>query len=271
MPTLKELLKDKLNEKELSLVPNSYDTVGSIAIFAELKKELKNKEKIIAKVLMQNNSHILTIAKKTGKYSGKYRLPKISIIAGIKTKEAIHKENNCIFKLNIEKCYFSVRSANERLRISRLVKDNESVMVLFSGIAPFPLVIEKNSNPKEIYGIEVNKRCHKYAQENLKLNKSKKIRLIKGNVKKELPKLKKKFDRIIMPYPSDSFSYLKLALNHINKNGTIHFYTFGQEKDISKLKQKILSYSNNIKIKDILKAGHYSPYTYRLCFDLAIT
>ena len=149
--------------------------------------------------------------------------------------------------------------------------ENESILVMFSGIAPFPLVIEKNSNPNEIYAVELNKKCHKYAEENLKLNNSKKINLLRGNVKKVLPKLKKYFDRIIMPHPSDSFSYLKLALNYVKSGGIIHFYTFGQEKDISKLKQKILSYSNNIKIKDILKAGHYSPYTYRLCFDLAIT
>jgi tRNA (guanine37-N1)-methyltransferase len=245
--------------------PKSFDQVGTIAIFNEFPR--KNRDKIAKSML---NQRIRTVALKTKSHSGKLRLPKIKILAGDKTKETIHKENGVLLKTHIEKCYFSVRSSNERLRIAKLVNDNESILVMFSGIAPFPLVIEKNANPKEIYAIELNKKCHKYATENLKLNKSKKVYLIKGNVKKALPKLNKSFDRILMPHPSDSFSYLDLALKYISPKGTIHFYIFGQEKEISELKKKITSHSEKIKIKNVIKAGYYAPYTYRLCFDLAI-
>ena len=271
MPTLKELLKDKLSEKELSLMPNSYDTVGSIAIFAELKKELKKKEKIISETLMQNNKHILTVAKKTGKYSGKYRVPKINIIAGIKTKEAIHKENNCIFKLDIEKCYFSSRSASERLRLSKLIKNDESILVMFSGIGVFPIVISKNSKPKEIYGIEINPTAHKYAEENKKLNKANNVTFLKGDVKKIIPKIKNKFDRIIMPLPKSAEDFLETAIK-ISKKGTIfHFYDFSQEKDfpeqsINKIKSKI----KNFKVLNSILCGRYSPYTHRVCIDFQI-
>src|SRR3989338_11705439 len=107
--------------------PKSFDQIGTIAIFNEFPR--KNRQKLVKSIL---NQRIRTVAIKTKAYSGKLRLPKIKIIAGDKTKETAHKENNVLLKLNIEKCYFSVRSANERLRISRLVNDNESVMVLFS-------------------------------------------------------------------------------------------------------------------------------------------
>ena len=73
-----------------------------------------------------------------------------------------------------------------------------------------------------------------------------------------------------MPHPSDSFSYLLFALNYVQRKGIIHFYTFGQEKDIKDIRNKILSYSKKIKIKKIIKCGNYAPYTYRLCFDLQI-
>ena len=191
-------------------------------------------------------------------------------MAGKKTKETIHKESGCLFKLNIEKCYFSVRSSNERLRIAKQVKNNELILIMFSGVSPFPLIIEKHSNPKEIYAIELSKECHKYAQENLILNKSRKIKLFQGDVKKVLPKINKKFDRIIMPHPTDSFSYLNLALKYIKKKGIVHFYVFGQEKEINEIKNKILSHSKRIKIKKIVKAGYLAPNTYRLCFDLNI-
>ena len=240
----------------------SFDQVGGIAVF----NEKISKER--AKAFL--NNRIKTVAYKSKKYSGRLRLPKITILAGKKTKEAIHKESGCSFKLNIEKCYFSVRSSNERLRIAKQVKNNELILVMFSGVIPFPIIIEKHSNPKEIYAIELNKECHKYAKENLILNHSSKIKLFQGNVKRVLPRIKKRFDRILMPLPKSSYDYLPLALKHIKKNGIINYYTFGQEKEIKDIKNRILSYSNKIKIKKIVKCGNYAPYTYRLCFDLQI-
>ena len=235
----------------------SFDQIGNIAVFNEkITKET-------AKSLL--NKKTQTVAYKSKSYSGKLRLPKIKVIIGINTKETTHKESKCLFKLNIEKCYFSVRSSNERLRIAKQVKKDESILVMFSGIAPFPLVIEKNSNPKEIYAIELNKVCHKYAKENLILNKSKKIKLFQGDVKKVLPKINKKFDRILMPLPKDAESFLPLAKKYLKKKGIIHYYTFGQEKDIKDIKEKL-----DFKIKKVVKCGQYSPYTYRLCFDLQI-
>lgn len=239
----------------------SYDIIGSIIVF----NEKISREK--AKPFLNNN--VKTVAYKSRKYSGRLRIPKITILAGEKTKETLHKESGCLFKLNIEKCYFSVRSSNERLRIAKQVKNNESVLVMFSGVIPFPLVIEKHSNPKEIYAIELSRECHKYAEENLILNKSKKIKLFQGDVKKVLPEIKKKFDRILMPLPKSSESYLDLAVKYTKKKGIIHYYTFGQEKEINNIKNKILSHSKRIKIKKVVKAGYTAPYTYRLCFDLA--
>src|SRR3989338_10268696 len=111
----------------------SFDQIGNIIVFNEEISKEKAKSFI--------NNRIKTVAYKSKKYSGKLRLPRITILAGEKTKETIHKESGCLFKLNIEKCYLSVRSSNERLRIARQVKNNESVLVMFSGISPFPLVI----------------------------------------------------------------------------------------------------------------------------------
>ncbi len=262
---LKQALKEKLTRKELSLVPSSFDVVGSIAIFNDFSKELKNKEKIIADALMSLNPPIKTVAKKSGKYSGRLRTPKITIISGIKTKETIHKENNCILRLNIEKCYFSSRLANERLRIAKQVKKGEEVLVLFSGIAPYQCVIAKNSKPKEVYGIELNKTAHKYAEENIKLNKLTNIHLLQGDVKKILPKLNKKFDRIIMPLPKDSPKYLPLVLKKLKPKGVIHLYLFAREENF---KEIIKEYKRIFSKVNLVSCGLYAPYTHRICLDL---
>mgnify|MGYP001559023069 FL=1 len=271
MTSLKEYIKNVIPKDKLNLVPKSFDQIGSIALFNEFPQELKKDEKIIGNALLKINKNIKTVAVKKEKFLGKFRLQKVRIIAGKKTKETIHKENSIILKLNIEKVYFSPRTSSERARIANSIKQNESVLVMFSGSGILPLVISKNSKAREICGIELNKNAHKYALENLKLNKSKNITLIKGDVKKILPKIKKKFDRIIMPLPKDSESYLDLALKHLNKKGIIHFYDFAKEEDFPKSSiNKIKKHCKKFKILKAVKCGQYSPRTYRVCIDFQV-
>lgn len=271
---LKESLSKKLTKKQLAMVPSSYDVVGDMLIFADFPKELKKKEKAIAESFLAQHKNIKTIAKKTKKYSGKYRLPKLKIIAGKRKKETLHKENNISLKLNVEKVYFSPRISNERLRISKLIKPNESILVMFSGCGVYPLVISKNTKTKEIYGIEINPIAHRYAVENQFLNKLKNIKLFKGDVKNILPKINKKFDRILMPLPKGAESYLKLALSKIKKKGVIHFYDFLKENEFALAMEKIKSIckKKNLKYKilDIVKCGQFSPYVFRVCIDFKI-
>lgn len=261
MNKLKEYLKKYLTKSQLSLVPTSFDVVGDIAIFNEFPKELKKKEKTIANALLKLQKNIRVVAKKSKKYSGRLRTPKITILAGEKRKTATHKESNCLFNLDIEKCYFSTRTGSERLRIAKKVKKNESILVMFSGIAAFPIIIAKNKKPKEIYAIELNKTAHKFAEENIKLNKLTNVKLLKGDVKKVVPTIKKKFDRIIMPLPKSAEKYLPLAEKYLKPKGTIHLYTFAQEKDFKELKKKY-------KAKSLTKCGHYSPNVHRVCLEL---
>jgi len=265
MAWLKKILNNKLTKQQLSLVPRSYDIIGKIAIFSDFPKELKNKEKTISNALIETNKNIETVAKKTSNIYGKYRIRKLKIISGKKTKETIHRENGVQVKLNVEKCYFTPRLNTERLRIASLVKKNETILVMFSGVAIYNLVIAKNSNAKEIYGIEINPTAHKYALENLKLNKNNNIKLFLGDVKKITPKLKVKFDRIIMPLPASSQDYLTDAFKVAKKGTIIHIYTFNLVEIKERLKKE------KAKILNIIKTGQVSTKKYRYCIDFRIT
>ncbi|MBI2651851.1 class I SAM-dependent methyltransferase family protein, partial [Candidatus Woesearchaeota archaeon] len=272
---LKYYLKNKLTNKELKLVPSSFDVVGDILIFSEFPKELAKKEKIIGNTLLENYNRIKTILKKTKKYSGKFRTPKLKVIAGEKRKESICKENNVFIKLDVEKVYFSPRMASERKRIAELIKPNESILVMFSGCAPFPLVIAKNTKCKEIYGVEINRIAHKYALENVKKNKlENKIRLFLGDVKRIMPKLNKKFDRILMPLPKGGENFLNLALKYAKAKGIVHFYDFEHENEFYKTEEKAKKACNRIKRKceilNIVRCGQYSPGFYRVCVDFEV-
>jgi len=267
MVTLKEALKNKIPEEE---IPTSFDIIGNIAIFSKLTNN-KKKQKLIANTLLNLNKNITTILLKSNKIMGKYRLAKYKFLAGKKITETTYKENNCLFNLDVKKCYFNTRLSNERARISKQVKFNETILVMFSGIAVYPIVISKNSKAKEIYAIEANPIAHSYAQKNLVLNKVSNIKLLKGDVKKILPKIKIKFDRIIMPAPKNAEQYLNLIKNKLKRNTIIHFYDFSQEKDFPQESiNRIKKYFDRIKILNTIKCGNVSPYNYRVCIDFQV-
>lgn len=269
----KDYLQSILSKKELNLLGTSFDVVGSILIL-EIPKELKRKEKQIAKAFL-GFKNIGTVVKKAGPHKGRFRLQKYRVLAGIRKKETTHKENKVKIKLNIEQTYFSPRLATERLRIANLIKPKEEVLVMFSGCAPYVLVIAKNSKPRIIYGIEINKKAHKYALENIKLNKINNVALFCGDVRKVLPKLNKKFDRIIMPLPKTGQDFLDLALKFIEDKGVIHFYDFSKEKDfpehsINKIKKACKKAKKRFKVLKSVKCGQYAPREFRVCVDFRV-
>lgn len=271
---LKELLKKELTKKQLEVMPTSFDTVGDILIFNEFPEELNKKEKIIGNKILNTLSNIKVVTKKIGKYSGIYRTPKLKILAGERRKETIHKENNTRLKLHVEKVYFSSRTATERKRISELVKKGEKILVMFSGIAPLPCIISRNSKPKSILGIEINPEAHKYAEENLKLNKIKNVELKNGDVRKILPEIKEKFDRILMPLPKTAEEFLALALSKVKKGGMIHLYSFISLKELPDFKKKIREICKKSKkscrIIKVVKCGQFSPEEFRMSLDIKI-
>ena len=182
--TFKEELKDKLTQKELNSLKTAYDSLGDIAII-EIDEELEPKEKIVGEALIKTNKTIKTVLKKSGIHGGEFRTQDMVYLAGEKTKEAIHKENNVKLKLNVEEVYFSPRLSTERKRLLSKVKKGEDVLVMFSGCAPYPCTISKNTEANMVVGIEKNPEGHKYALKNVKENKLTNVFLINGDVRDE--------------------------------------------------------------------------------------
>jgi len=272
--TIDQLLNGKLTDKELAMLPRTQEIVGNILIL-EIPKELKSKEKLIAEAYLKTNKQVSTVVKKSEVHSGQFRTRKVTILVGKRTKETVHHENGIELKLHLENTYFSARSGSERLRIAQLVKPGEEVLVMFSGAAPYPLVIARNSDARHVTAIELNPLAHDYALENLQLNNLQdKISIIHGDVKHKIPPLKKKFDRIIMPLPKTGEQFLDLALLKSKKGTVIHLYAFLDETEINPYAKRVkeickkLGYS--IKILDKVKCGQFAPGTFRVCFDLKV-
>ncbi len=270
---LREALKKKLTLSEMQNLKAAFDVIGTIAV-VEVPRELVKKQKVIAETLLGLHKNLMTVVKKAGVHKGKFRTQKVRMLAGEKTKETICKENNACFKLNIEKAYFSPRLSTERKRIMELVKPGESVLVMFSGIAPYVCVIAKNTKASEVYGVEANPAAHKYALENVMLNKIKNAKLFLGDVRKVVPKLNKKFDRILMPLPKQASDFLDCALAAAKKGAVVHFYDFEHETEFDKGKEKIVGAckkaGKQCKIIGTFKCGQHAPRIYRICIDFKV-
>ncbi len=247
-----------------------FDIIGSIAIIEASSAASARKT---ANQILKQHSNIMTVMKKKGGHTGKYRIQKLMHVAGEKNTVVIHRENNAQIKLDIAKVYFSPRMAAERLRIARQVKKGEDVLVMFSGCGPYTCVIAKNSKPKRIVAIEANPEAHKYAIENLKLNKITNAVAIKGNAR-NIDRLGK-FDRIIMPLPKGASAFLPAAIKAAKKNAAIHYYDFIVEKEIPetglvKIRKAFAGSSRKHKIIRHVKCGQLAPRAYRVCFDIRI-
>ncbi len=253
----------------------TYDIIGSIAIL-KFKKEIKAREKKkTAEKLLKEHKNIETVLEKSEKIKGRLRVYKIKWLAGEKTRETIHNESSCKFKLDVEKCYFSPRLSGERLEVAGKIKKNDNVLVMFSGAGPYSIVIGKISKPKEVVSVELGRECCKYALENVKLNKLDNVQVIQGDVKRVVPKLARqgrKFDKIVMPRPQLKDSFLKEAFSVAKKNTEIYYYDFG--KDVSGILERIYEESRkakkNIKVLKVKKAGEVAPYKFRWRVDLKI-
>ena len=190
-----------------------YDLFGNIAIVKFPRKTPKKEKLLTAKSLLEQHKQISTVLEKSQKFSGRLRTQKTKFLVGEKTKEALYNENRCEFRLNVDTCYFSPRLSSERKEIAEQVKNNELVLVMFGGVAPFAVVIAKLAKPKKVVSVEISSACEKYARENVKRNKLSNVEIIQGDVRKKIPA--EKFDRIIMARPNLKDSFLDVAFKKI--------------------------------------------------------
>lgn len=250
-----------------------YDTIGNIAIIKSEHRTRKEVNELAKKLLVRHG--ITTVFEKIDKFSGRLRTIKVKHLAGVKTTEALYKENGCLFKLDVDKAYFSPRLANERQKIAGKIKKTDRVLVMFAGVAPYSVVLAKLAKPKRIVSIELGKLPSKYAKENVKMNHVEKIvEVIQGDVKKQIPKLKEKFDVIVMARPNLKDTFLEDALKVSKKGTRIFYYGFSHVDDknamVEELKDQAKKLKRKIKIGKVLESGDIAPFKFRYRVEIKV-
>ncbi|WP_405283506.1 class I SAM-dependent methyltransferase [Methanobrevibacter sp.] len=201
---------------------------------------------------------------------GTKREPVYRILHGSET-ETVNKENGCLFKLDLAKVMWSKGNNNERLRIAKLVRDDETVIDMFAGIGYFSIPIGVHSNAKQVHAIEINPNSYHYLCENIKLNKLDNITPILGDCMVETPKLKA--DRILMGYVKTTHHYLKVAIDSLNEGGILHYHETVPEKLIdSRPIDRIVAQAGDreVELLKINKIKKYSPGVQHVVIDARI-
>lgn len=218
---------------------------------------------------LSDKHNVKTIMKVDHIYGTK-REPVIKLLYGNDT-ETINKENGCLFKLDLKKVMWSKGNNNERIRIAKLVEDNETVIDMFAGIGYFSIPIGVHSNAKQIYSIEINPNSFYYLKENIKLNKISNITPLLGDCINITPDYKA--DRIIMGYVKTTHHYLKVAIDSLNKGGVIHYHETVPEKlmDIRPINRiKELAGDRQVEFLKLNKVKKYSPGVFHVVCDARI-
>ncbi|MGB9756243.1 MAG: class I SAM-dependent methyltransferase [Candidatus Bathyarchaeales archaeon] len=276
---LRKMLSEVLSEDELVYVYNSYDIVGDIAILRLTERAMKYSQ-IIAETIMGVHKNVKTVLAQTGPVCGDFRIRNLAYVAGENKTVTLHKESGCLFRVDVEKCYFSPRLFYERMRIAKQVRDGEVVVNMFAGVGCFSIVMAKHSNVGKVYSIDVNPAAFQYMQENVRLNRvyGKVVPLL-GDAKEIIEeRLRHVADRVLMPLPEKALKYLPYALLALKKAGLIHYYDFEHarkdENPIEKVKQKVAEKLENLDLTFDFVFGRIvrstGPNWYQLVLDIAI-
>jgi tRNA (guanine37-N1)-methyltransferase len=199
-------------------------------------------------------------------------LEDLKLIGGDRNTEVVHKEYGCPIKLDPQKVFFSPRELTERQRIASQIKAGENVLIMFSGSMPYGIIIaKKQPEVNRIYGVEINPDAHRYAIENVRMNKlSHKIILINDDVRKSCEKLGK-FDRIIMPFAVGAFEYLDVAFDCIKAGGIVHFYHIGPESDLfAKAEDIVKKLKRRFEIIRKVKVLPFGTRYWKICLDVKV-
>ncbi len=260
--SLRDLLREKLPDEKLSLVPKGFEVIGDIAIIS-IPAELNDEKYLIAETLASRRKDIKTVLRKLHKIHGNARAGEFELLLGSSTT-TLHGENNCIYYVDVAKTYFSSKMAYERKRIAQKVNNGEDVLVLFAGVGPFLIPIKKTKSVN-ITGLDNNPAACAFLRKNLELNDIE-ANIILGDANSMTHLFKEPFDRIVMPAPYGQEHFLALAHSILKPEGFVHFYTFKKDFEIAHFKR--LLEEKGWRIDFYRSCGGVAPRVKRYVFDL---
>jgi tRNA (guanine37-N1)-methyltransferase len=223
---LKTILKDVLPPEDISKLYSAFDIVGSIIIL-KIPDSLNSKKQIIAETILMKIKSAKSIFAQTSAVQGDYRLRTLEYLAGVNCPTTEYKEHGCRFKVDVSKTYFSPRLSTERIRISKMIADNEIITNMFAGVGTYSILIAKNNKTCKVYSIDSNPIANELALVNAELNKvQERVIPICGDAREVIVKqLRGTSTRVLMPLPEKAKEFVDSAVMALReKKGMIHYF-----------------------------------------------
>jgi tRNA (guanine37-N1)-methyltransferase len=223
---LKTILREILSPEDVSRVYSAFDIIGDIIIL-KIPDSLNSKKQIIADTILMNVKSAKSIFAQTSSVQGDYRIRNLEYLAGANSTVTEYKEHGCRFKVDVMKTYFSPRLSTERLRISKMVTDNEIITNMFAGVGTYSILIAKSNKSCKVYSIDSNPVANELALINAKLNKvQERVIPICGDATEVVNKqLKGTSTRVLMPLPEKAKEFVDSAVLALRqKKGMIHYF-----------------------------------------------
>ena len=255
-------MKSCLPPEKLSLLPKGFEVIGDIAII-NIPPALEDEKELIARTLVSSRKDVSIVLRKLHKIEGPQRAAEYELLIGDRTT-TLHKENGCLFFLDVARTYFSSKLGYERNRIIHKVNDGEDILTVFCGAGPFLIPVKKYKKVR-ITGLDSNPAACAFLKKNIELNDID-ADIIRADANTMEGLFKKRFDRILMPAPYGQDHFLDLARSLLKEEGMVHFYTFKKDFELPHFK-KLLE-SRGWHIDFYRDCGSVAPRVKRYVFDL---
>ena len=238
---LKKTLDSLLTPKEADELISAFDQVGDI-IIVRIPDLLLPKKKLIGETLLEQVKSAKSVFYQSSSVEGEFRTRNLELLAGDDKTETEYKESGSRFIVDVRKAFFSPRLSSERMRIAKLVNDEEVVVNMFGGIGMFSIIAAKNKKCS-VYNIDINPDAANFCQKNIAINKlTGNVISIHGDASNVIEKqLKNKSDRTLMLLPEKSDEFLNSAILATKNNGVIHYYSHihaDKKSDAAKLSEQ---------------------------------
>ncbi|MFQ6136001.1 MAG: class I SAM-dependent methyltransferase family protein [Candidatus Hydrothermarchaeales archaeon] len=263
--SLEDALKNLIPEELLGYVPRAFDTIGDIIVL-KIPEELEGHEREIGRAFCEAYPYIKTVLNQTGPVEGEFRTRPLELLYGKDKRATLYKEHGCVFKVDLDKAYFSPRLATERGRIRDMVEEGEKILNMFAGIGTFSIVIARYKKV-EIYSVDKNPNAYNLMIENIGMNK------LKGEVKPVLGDARDfvregYFDRVLMPLPERAEEFLDVAAINARHGGRIHYHIFC--RDFGEVEENLSRLKVRYEIEEKRVVRSYAPGVYHVVFDMVI-
>jgi tRNA (guanine37-N1)-methyltransferase len=150
------------------------------------------------------------------------------LVAGEKRTVTVHRENGCVFHIDLSGVHFSPRLANERRLVAESVMPGERVLNMFGGLGTFSVEIAKEDPSTVVFNIDINPEAIRLCLKNVLVNHLRgRVVTVLGDAKEASNTLfLGKMDRVLLPLPEKSHEYLDVAVSTLRHCGTVHCYDF---------------------------------------------